>query len=153
MENKYFDIIKDFFEFSEFVLIDLKQRGDSKNIVIEIFVDKKLNFSIDELAVINRELWKYIEDIKLEKNISKIIVSSPGAETPFKHFWQMAKHLGREIEFKIKTGEIVSGKFVEITDEEKGDFILQIKEKKDIKSLKYNFYDLQDIKVKLSFKK
>lgn len=153
MESKYSEIIRDFFTNSQFVLIDFVQRGDSKNIVLEVFVDKRENFSIDELATINKDLWKYIEDKKSEKGIAKISVSSPGAEKPFKFFWQMEKHIGRELELRNKNGEIITGKFERIIDKNREEFEVVTKGKKEASSLNILFGDLSEVKIKLSFKK
>jgi ribosome maturation factor RimP len=153
MESKYSGIISDFLKNSRFVLIDFIQRGDERNIILEVYVDRKENFSIDELAEINKNLWKYIEDKKVEKGIAKVTVSSPGAERAFKYFWQMEKHIGRELEIKMKNGEAITGKLLRIVDEEKGEFEIEIKDKKENINKNINFGDLSEVKIKLSFKK
>jgi ribosome maturation factor RimP len=152
LEN-YTKIIEEFLSNSSFVLIDLKQKGDKGNYFLEVFIDKKESFGIDEIANVNRELWKYLEEKNYDKGISKIVISSPGAENPFKYFWQMQKHIGREFEIISKSGELVAGKLEEITDFEKEEFRISVKEKKEIKSLNYFFGDISEVKIKLSFKK
>jgi ribosome maturation factor RimP len=147
------NILNDFLKGTSFVLIDLLQKGDKNNVILEIFLDKKENFTIDELAVVNKKFWKYLEERNLEKEISKIIISSPGAENPFKYFWQMEKHIGRELEIKMKNGESILGKFEEISDINKEEIQIQIKEKKEIKSIRVLFGDISEAKIKLSFKK
>ena len=149
----YSEILNGFLIGTGFVLIDLKQKGDNKNVFLEIFIDKKENFGIDELALVNKNLWKFLEENNMEKGISKIIVSSPGAENPFKFFWQMKKHLGREVEVMTKNGESFSGKLEEIIDSEKEEFQILIKDKKNTKVLNFFFGDLTEVKIKLSFKK
>lgn len=152
MEN-YTKIIEEFLSNSSFTLIELKQKGDIGNYFLEVFIDKKEAFGIDEIAAVNRELWKYLEEKNIDKGISKIIISSPGAENPFKYFWQMNKHIGRELEIKTKSGEPVSGRLEEITDYNKEEFRITVKEKKEIKSLNYVFGDISEVIIKLSFKK
>lgn len=153
MENTYLNIIEEFFAGNSFVLIDLKQKGNKGYLILEVYIDKREIFGIDEIAEINKNLWKLLEEKNLDKGILKIIVSSPGAENPFKFFWQMEKHIGRELELKLKTGEMVTGKLEEIVDFDKEEFQIQIKEKKEIKSLKFLYGDLSEAKIKLSFKK
>jgi len=152
MEN-YKNILSDFLKDTSFVLIDLLQKGDKNNVILEVFIDKKENFNIDELAAVNKILWKYLEEKNFEKGISKIIISSPGAEKPFKYFWQLEKHIGRELEIKMKNDEIISGKFEEICDFGKSEILIQVKEKKEIKSVKVLFGEISEAKIKLSFKK
>jgi len=152
LEN-YTKIIEEFLSNSSFTLIELKQKGDKGNYFLEVFIDKKESFGIDEIAAVNRELWKYLEEKNIDKGISKIIISSPGAENPFKYFWQMQKHIGRELEIKTKSGELITGKLEEITNNDKEEFRITVKEKKEIKSLNYFFGDISEVKIKLSFKK
>ncbi|MFA5403473.1 MAG: hypothetical protein WC358_00900 [Ignavibacteria bacterium] len=153
MENDYLNIIEEFFTDNSFILIDFIQKGNKGNLIFEVFIDKRESFGIDEIAEVNRNLRKFLEEKNLDRGILKIVVSSPGAENPFKYFWQLEKHIGRELELKLKTGEVVIGKFEEIIDIKKEEFRIQVKEKKDIKLLNYLFGDLTGIKIKLSFKK
>jgi ribosome maturation factor RimP len=153
LENDYLNIIEEFFTDNSFILIDFIQKGNKGNLIFEVFIDKRESFGIDEIAEVNRNLRKFLEEKNLDRGILKIVVSSPGAENPFKYFWQLEKHIGRELELKLKTGEVVIGKFEEIIDIKKEEFRIQVKEKKDIKLLNYLFGDLTGIKIKLSFKK
>jgi len=122
-------------------------------LILEVFIDKKEKFGIDEIAEVNRSIRKVFEEQDIDREISKLIVSSPGAESFFKFFWQMEKHLGRELEIKTRSGESVTGKFESIVDSVKEEFQISIKEKKDIKFVNYFFGDLTEVKIKLSFKK
>ena len=153
MENNLLNIVNDFFASTDFVLIDFKQKGNKGYLILEVYIDKRESFGIDEIAEVNRNLWKLLEEKNLDEGILKIIVSSPGAENPFKFFWQLEKHIGREFELMLKTGETVTGKLEEIVAFEKEEFQIQIKDKKEIKSLKFLFGDLSGAKIKLSFKK
>ena len=153
MENNYTDIINAFFRDSGFVLIDLMQKGNKGNLILEVFVDKKENFTVDEIARVNKDLWKCLEEKNADKGIMKIIVSSPGAENPFRYFWQMEKHIGRELEIKMKNSEILAGRFLKISDIEREEFEIIVKEKKEIKNIKILFGDTAEVKIKLSFKK
>jgi ribosome maturation factor RimP len=152
VEN-YSTIIENFIKTTSFVLIDLIQKGDQRNVFLEVFIDKKEKFGIDEIAEVNRNLRKIFEEKNIDKEILKLIVSSPGAENPFKFFWQMEKHIGREVEIKTKNDEIVSGKLEKIIDFKKEEFQVLIKEKKETKILNYLFGDISEAKIKLSFKK
>lgn len=135
------------------MLIDLIQKGDQRNVFLEVFIDKKEKFGIDEIAEVNRNLRKIFEEKNIDKEISKLIVSSPGAENPFKFFWQMEKHIGREIEIKTKNEDVISGKLEKIVDFWKEEFQVLIKEKKETKIVNYLFGDISEAKIKLSFKK
>jgi ribosome maturation factor RimP len=153
MENNYTEIINAFFKDSGFVLIDFKQKGNKGNLILEVFVDKKENFNIDEIAQANKDLWKYLEEKNADKGVLKIIVSSPGAENPLKYFWQVEKHIGRELDIKMKSGEILTGKIVALSNTAKEEIDLQVKDKKEIKNIIILFGDISEVKIKLSFKK
>ncbi|MBI5404249.1 MAG: hypothetical protein HY959_12695 [Ignavibacteriae bacterium] len=152
MEN-YKNIIEEFLKTTSFKLIELVKRGERSNILLEVFIDKEDNFGIDEIAVVNRDLWKYLESNNLEKGISKIIISSPGADKPLKFFWQFKKHIGRELDIKTPSGESITGTLEELTDFVKGEFRISVKEKKEIKKMNFIFGEISEAKVKLSFKK
>lgn len=152
MEN-YKNIVEEFLKSTTFELIELVKRGERSNILLEVFIDREENFGIDEIAEVNRDLWKYLESNNLEKGISKIIISTPGADKPLKFFWQFKKHIGRELEIKTKTGETVSGKLEEVAENGKEEFRISFKEKKEIKNLNFIFGEISEAKVKLSFKK
>jgi ribosome maturation factor RimP len=134
-------------------LIDFKQKGNKGNLILEVFVDRKENFNIDEIAKANKDLWKYLEEKNADKGILKIIVSSPGAENPIKFFWQLEKHIGRELDIKLKNDEILAGKFVEVSNTEDEEIELQVKDKKELKNIRVLFGDISEVKIKLSFKK
>jgi ribosome maturation factor RimP len=152
MENNYSNIIGGFFEGSDFALIELLQKGNKGNLILEVFVDKKEIFNIDELAKINKDLWKHLEEKDADKGILKIIVSSPGAEKPVKFFWQLKKHIGRELEIKLKNGEEWTGKLEELNDSREELNVL-VKINKEFKNIIVLFGDTAEVKIKLSFKK
>lgn len=157
MENQLKSIIERYFESSDYKLIDLVFRGEKGTKVVEIFADSAEGVNIDELSKINRDLNELADTELIIKDLSKIVVSSPGAERPFKYLWQLRKHLGRNLEIEMNDGEKISGKLTE-TEEEKNLIFMEIqkteKGKKNISEIRaINFSDIKESRVKISFSK
>lgn len=158
IEPQVNSIITEYFNSSDYKIIDLVLRGEKNTRVLEIYVDNKDGVSIDELAKINRDLNKIIDEKLFVKDISKIVVSSPGAERPVRFIWQLSKHTGRTLEIVLNDGEIVEGGLISVMDNEPGNIMLEIihKEKKKQNFSEFreiNFKDIKEVKVKISFSK
>jgi len=148
------------FRDSDYKIIDIIFRGDGRTKVLEIFVDNKNGISIDDLAGINRELNALVDSEITIKDITSIIVSSPGAERPFRFIWQLIKHIGRTLEVELNNDEKFEGTLEGIPEqsEEKGilNFEIPVFEKKKFvrrELREINFKDIKEIKVKISFSK
>lgn len=158
MENELKSVIQEYFQDSSYKIIDFVLRGEKGTKVLELYVDNKEGVNIDELAKINRDLNKKVEEKIVIKDISKLIVSSPGAERPFKYIWQLYKHLERTIEVELFNGERIEGKLVVVSDNPDENIILDVskkeKQKERSSELKeINFKDIKESKVKISFSK
>lgn len=147
-------IIENFFKNSDFKVIELLKKGDKNNKIIEIYIDRPEIFSIDEIAEVNRALSNEFDENYKEKDVAKISVSSPGADRPYKFFWQMLKHKGRVMEIKHANGDKESGKLVELNPSDET-FVLEVRDEKKkslIHTKQYSFKDISEIKAKLLFK-
>jgi ribosome maturation factor RimP len=157
MESELKNYIEECLETTDFKLIDFVLRGEKNTKVLEIYLDRKDAFTIAELARINRELWKRVEDNEFANGLSKIVVSSPGADKPFKYIWQLNKHIGRTLELKLNNEESIKGVLKEVIEENNPRIILDIKvdEKKaalkeELKTLSFN--EIKESKVVFLFK-
>jgi ribosome maturation factor RimP len=147
-------IIENFFKNSDFEVIELLKKGDKSNKIVEIYIDRPEIFSIDEIADVNRKLNAEFDENYKENDIAKISVSSPGADRPYKFFWQMLKHKGRVMEVTHSGGEKESGKLVELNPSDET-FVLEVRDEKKkslIHTKQYAFKDISEIKAKLLFK-
>ncbi|MBL8007123.1 MAG: hypothetical protein JNJ56_06295 [Ignavibacteria bacterium] len=158
MENQLKEIIEKYFENSDYKLVDLVFRGEKGTKVVEIFADSEEGVNIDILAKINHDLNELADTQLIIKDLSKIVVSSPGAERPFKFFWQLKKHKGRNLEIVMNNGEKITGKLT--GTEESGNEMIHLetigseKGKKNITEERIlNFSDIKESKVKISFNK
>lgn len=157
MENSdYLSVIENYLKDTEAKLIDFVVRGERKNKILEIYVDSESGLNLETISNINRDISKLLDDFQTEKGtneISKLMVSSPGVDKPFKFGWQLHKHIGREIDITLNTGEKISG-ILELLEPDDTLVIEEIKQKKsqpakDKKIIK--FLDIKDSRIKLKF--
>ncbi|MBK9332209.1 MAG: hypothetical protein IPM96_07375 [Ignavibacteria bacterium] len=156
METEIKNIAEDYFSRSDYKIIDYILRGEKGTKVLEIFVDNRNGINIDELVKINHELDDLIEE-KIELvDISKLQISSPGAERSFKFIWQLEKHIGRDIEIRLEGDIEITGKLTMVAENDgKIGIEIQIKEKGKKNFTEYkeiNFGDILESKIKLKFK-
>ncbi|MBK8981465.1 MAG: hypothetical protein IPM38_03870 [Ignavibacteria bacterium] len=156
METEIRNIAEDYFSRSDYKIIDYILRGEKGTKVLEIFVDNRNGINIDELVKINHELDDLIEE-KIELvDISKLQISSPGAERSFKYIWQLEKHIGRDIEIRLDGDTEITGKLTLVTENDsKIGIEIQVKEKGKKNQTEYreiNFGDILESKIKLKFK-
>jgi ribosome maturation factor RimP len=98
MESEIIDITENYLKSTDYSLIDVLVKGEKKNRIVELFLDSEKPVSLDELADISRDLNKMISENEINSSISKLVVSSPGVDKPFKFYWQLKKHIGRTLE-------------------------------------------------------
>lgn len=158
MENQLNTLINTYFGEKGYGIIDMIERGERGTKLIEIFVDNEEGLQLDELARLNRELNQLIDEKFPVNDVSKLVVSSPGTERPFKYIWQLKKHEGRILEIEFNNGEKTEGKLLEADKESNGMLILEIRKKDKIKNSAIevravNFGDIKESRVKISFSK
>lgn len=158
MENQLNKLIFGFLGEKGYGIIDMIERGERGTKVVEIFVDNEEGLMLDELAKLNRDLNRMIDDNFPVNDISKLVISSPGAERPFKYIWQLKKHLGRILEIEFENGEKTEGKLLEADEESNGILMIEVVNKNspkistgEIRAV--NFGDIKEAKVKISFSK
>lgn len=126
MESEITEITENYLKSSDYKLIDILVKGQKKNLIIELFLDSEKPVSLDELADISHDLNKLISESEINQSISKLVVSSPGVDKPFKFPWQLKKHIGRTLE--------ILG-----TDDEKFEAVLENVDDNGVLTLKKEF--------------
>jgi len=158
MEKGLEELIKEYFRNSDYRIIEFVLRGEGGTKVVEIFVDNENGINIDDLAKINRDLNELVDSNLVIKDISKLVVSSPGAERSFRYLWQLRKHIGRTLDIELNNGEKLEGKLTCISDDENEYVSIDINRKEKGKQIVsetriISFKDIKESKVKLSFSK
>lgn len=139
-------------KWTEAFLVDINIDQANK---ITVLVDADNGMDIDKCAVLNRALYKYVEEHQLfgEKNFS-MEVSSPGIDRPLTGIRQFRKNIGREVEvLKKEDNSKLKGRLIEVSDE---GIRLEIEEKKKKKETEKEFInipykEIQQAKVLVSF--
>jgi len=124
----------------------------SNKVTLLLDADKGMN--IEKCAVVNRALYKFIEEQNLfsENNFS-IEVSSPGIDKPLVLPRQFTKNIGRNVEVELSEGEKLSGKLL-AADEEKITIEKQEKQKKnkiEKTEISIAFAEIKQVKVLVTF--
>ena len=158
MQSELKDYIEEYLGKTDYHLIDHHVLGKKNRKVLEIFLDRRETATIDDYAVISRELWKWIEESSFADSISKIVVSSPGIDEPFKYVWQLNKHLGRSMNVKLINGDEKEGILKEVVEDDEPKIVLEMIENKSSKDKLMEseiiyFGDIKDSRVIVSFKK
>jgi len=152
MKKEYLTIVEEYLSSTEYKLIYIEERGSRNNLILEIYVDCKGALNLDELADINRDLWGLFELKGLNRNLIKIVVSSPGIERPVRFHWQLYKNLGREVEAVIINEEKVTGVIIKILEDPEPIIILGIGKQKNFSERELLFKDIGELKYKIAFK-
>lgn len=124
----------------------------SNKVTLLLDADKGMN--IEKCALVNRALYKFIEEQNLfsENNFS-IEVSSPGIDKPLVLPRQFTKNIGRNVEVELSEGEKLSGKLL-AADEERITIEKQEKQKKnkiEKTEISIAFAEIKQVKVLVTF--
>ncbi len=98
LKEKIIELTEQIIPEHECVLIDVVLRGDSRNRIIEIYVDNEDGITLDDCSLISRKINEGIERDEVIKSKYRLDVSSPGTERPLKYLLQYKKHIGRKLE-------------------------------------------------------
>lgn len=150
--NKVQQIVSDILENTDIFPVEINVHPGNK---IVVFIDKLEGITIDDCVEISRKieerLDRNIEDFELE-------VSSPGLTQPFKVKQQYFKNIGREIDIILKNGEKITGKLINMNDNEI--FVETLSKKKSpakkkpeiqIENINIEFKNIKATKVLLKF--
>ncbi len=155
--NKLTELIEKSLQGTGYSLIDINTRGEKKTKVLEVFVDSVEEVNLDELGELNKLFWNELEEKEFGEEFSKIIVSSPGVDRPFRYIWQLHKHIGRLLTAKNSDGRTIEGTLTDV-NEEKGEITLVISDTKSKKSASQmhemyilKFSELTESKIKIKF--
>lgn len=150
MEEKIRKILNSIFDEKNHHLIDVVIRGEKMNKIAEIYVDSESGINLDELSEISREVNSALDSDEIIDEFLKVIVSSPGAENPFKFCWQLKKHIGRVLSFSSE-GKALEGKLIDVNCDTEELVFEVFKSKKEVMEFRSKFSELENLKVKLPF--
>lgn len=118
---------------------------------IRFFIDGIDGVSIQLCSQLSRKVSKILDEEYTDDQPIRYEISSPGAEQPLVDLRQFYKHIGRELEVELTTGEIYTGELIQILDDTIKLSVLISKHKSEEKTIVFN--QINKSTVKLSFKR
>ncbi|CAI8201960.1 MAG: Ribosome maturation factor RimP [Bacteroidia bacterium] len=118
---------------------------------IRFFIDGIDGVSIQLCSQLSRKVSRILDEEYTDDQPIRYEISSPGAEQPLVDLRQFYKHIGRELEVELTTGEIYTGELIQILDDTIKLSILISKHKSEEKTIVFN--QINKSTVKLSFKR
>ncbi|MBU3741720.1 MAG: hypothetical protein FGM24_05480 [Candidatus Kapabacteria bacterium] len=97
-------------------IVDVKVRGQHSQLVLEIYIDSVNGVTHDDCRAISAGLEERLADDEWFGRLRTIDVSSPGADAPVRHLWQLAKSVGRTVRVARADGTTVEGKLLAVDD-------------------------------------
>lgn len=128
-----------------YLFIELEFRGDSRNHILELYVDNETGITIDDCSEVSKAIAELIESDNLIESRYRLNVSSPGIDRPLKYISQFQKNVGRSFEIIIEeTNEKFKGDLLSVNDDH-----LEFKIGKEIKVI--NIKKIKSAKVVVRF--
>ena len=118
---------------------------------IRFFIDGIDGVSIQMCSQLSRKVSRILDEEYTDDQPIRYEISSPGAEQPLVDLRQFYKHIGRELEVELTTGEIYTGELIQILDDTIKLSVLISKHKSEEKTVVFN--QINKSTVKLSFKR
>lgn len=129
-----------------YLFIEMNFRGDSRNHILEIYIDNENSVNVEDCAKVSRAIGEMIEIESLIESRYRLNVSSPGIDRPMKYIQQFKKNIGRSFELVLEDekDKKYKGKLTSIEDD---NLIFEIENK--IKEI--NMSNIKSAKVIIRF--
>lgn len=102
-------------------LVEIEVRGREGNRVLDIYLDGDDGLDVEDCADVSNDLSEILETSDLIPGHYVLNVSSPGAGRPLSMARQYPKHVGRDLEVTLVSGEpskTIKGRLTDATDEQ-----------------------------------
>jgi ribosome maturation factor RimP len=99
------------------VLLKASLRGQLKQLVLDVVVDARQGITHNQCTAVSRYADEHLETHNLYSSVRAVEVSSPGAEAPVMHLWQLEKHIGRIVQVTDTSGVCIQGTLVSIEND------------------------------------
>jgi len=146
-KQKIVEFSKEAAEKFDCLLIDVELRGDSRNKIIEVFIDNKKGITAEVCGDVSKEINVRLEQENIFDGKYRLDVSSPGIDRPLIYIEQFPKNIGRQFKVVYKSDdkkETFEGKLERIIEG-----VLEFSAKKELKMIP--FENIITAKVKISF--
>ena len=146
-------LVEQSIEGSDKFIVDVKIAPGN---VIEVILDSDTSVTIDDCVNLSRDI-----ESSIDRDIEdfELTVYSAGLSEPLKLLRQYKKHIGKEVEVLLKTGNKQKGMLVSVDDEGISisyqiKELLEVKKRKQLvdKSESYGFDQIKSTKLVINFK-
>jgi ribosome maturation factor RimP len=128
----------------DFILVEVRIRGDKRQPVFEIFADTEKGITLKECENLTRELQDRIDMDNYFVGNYRLNVSSPGLDRPLVKDFEFRRNIGQLLNIKLESVE----RIIEITGELKGFDDMSLQLIIDGNSEIINRADVKEAKVK-----
>lgn len=97
-------------------LINVEVRGQAKQLILDVFIDNVDGITHDNCRAVSRGIDARLENDDYAGRLRAVEVSSPGADLPVKHLWQLRKSIGRTVRVERTNGEVLEGTLISVSD-------------------------------------
>lgn len=145
-KNKITNIIKEETENLGYLFIEIDFRGDTRNHILEIYIDNEVGITTVDCARVSRAIGEIIEEDGLIESKYRLDVSSPGIDRPLKYIQQFQRNIGRSFELQLEdeTDSKFECKLLELANDD-----LKFQIKKEVKVI--NIKNIKSAKVLVRF--
>lgn len=140
------NIIKEETENLGYLFIEIDFRGDSRNHILEIYIDNEVGVTTVDCARVSRAIGDIIEEEALIESKYRLDVSSPGIDRPLKYIQQFNRNIGRSFELQLEddNDSKLEGKLLELDNDD-----LKFQIKKEVRVI--NIKNIKSAKVLVRF--
>ena len=145
-KNKIANKIKEETENLGYLFIEIDFRGDTRNHILEIYIDSEVGITTIDCARVSRAVGDMIEEEELIESKYRLDVSSPGIDRPLKYIEQFERNIGRSFELQLEdeNDSKLEGKLLELDNDD-----LKFQIKKEVKVI--NIKNIKSAKVLVRF--
>lgn len=145
-KNKITNRIKEETENLGYLFIEIDFRGDTRNHILEIYIDNEVGITTVDCARVSRAIGDMIEEEELIESKYRLDVSSPGIDRPLKYIQQFKRNIGRSFELQLEDENDLKfeGKLLELDNDD-----LKFQIKKEVKVI--NIKNIKSAKVLVRF--
>ena len=133
-------------------LVDVIVKGHKGPKKVLIIIDSDKGVTIDDCAILSREISKAFDDLQLFDDSYMLEVSTPGLDQPLRLARQYYKNIGRRIKV-VTQQQAVEGKLVEVGEDKiKLEQEIGAGKHKETKIIELSFLEIDKTFVLVSFK-
>ncbi len=98
------------------VCISADLRGQAKQLILDIVIDTIDGIRHEHCTAVSRGIDARLENDPFAGRLRAVDVSSPGADTPVKHLWQLQRSEGRMVHVVCTNGQVEEGTLLRVLE-------------------------------------